>query len=74
MADYDWFADQWQPTPQEKEAAEREKQGFVAVWEEASLGRSRHKVKYYRCLRGCGTLVWDLNAHIKNVCPHYNKD
>lgn len=26
----------------------------------------------FRCRRGCGTLVWDIDMHIKNVCPTFN--
>ena len=24
------------------------------------------------CRRGCGTVVWDIEAHIKNVCKEFN--
>lgn len=26
----------------------------------------------YKCNRGCGTIVWDPEAHIKNVCRSDN--
>ena len=26
----------------------------------------------YKCRRGCGTVVWDVDTHIKNVCPSFN--
>jgi len=26
----------------------------------------------YQCKRGCGCLVWDIEAHIENVCKEFN--
>lgn len=37
-------------------------QGYV--WNE--------NARAYQCRRGCGTLVWDTQAHSKNVCPEFN--
>lgn len=32
------------------------------------LGFVPKQSKLFQCRRGCGTLVWDVEAHIKNVC------
>lgn len=29
--------------------------------------------KAFRCLRGCGTLVWDKQAHMANVCRSWDR-
>lgn len=34
-------------------------------------GFVEHTNGVYKCRRGCGTLVWDVEAHIKNVCPTF---
>lgn len=26
------------------------------------------EVMAYKCKRGCGTLVWDIESHVQNVC------
>lgn len=26
------------------------------------------KARAFMCMRGCGTLVWDIDAHMENVC------
>jgi hypothetical protein len=32
-------------------------------------GFAWHSEGLYKCRRGCGTLVWDVPDHVKNVCP-----
>jgi hypothetical protein len=62
MADYDWF-DRTDDMERHFNAQRLRGMGFHPVW-------STHGVapEYYQCRRGCGTLVWDPEAHMKNVC------
>jgi hypothetical protein len=41
--------------------------GFRPVFTVSDTGRDL-QIMHYACERGCGTLVWDPQAHIKNVC------
>jgi hypothetical protein len=62
MADYDWFDDRG-PSAGELAAAKWRPRGFDAIFNKHSTS-----VSHYRCRRGCGTLVWNPEDHIKNVC------
>jgi len=44
-----------------KNRADKRAQGYVWSLEQQA----------YRCRRGCGTLVWDTDAHSKNVCTEF---
>lgn len=66
MADYDWF--DRGPTSNERAANDLRPKGLIAVWD---MQRRDH-IKYYLCRRGCGTLVWDPEAHMQNVCRDFN--
>lgn len=39
-----------------------EADGFTLVSEFA------HRVEMYKCLNGCGSMVWDMKSHRENVC------
>lgn len=67
MADYDWFFDNC-PSPDEVRARKYRPLGFHAEWSEW------RSIKYFRCLRGCGCLVHDPEAHMKNVCTTFNPE
>ncbi len=46
--------------------------GFALVYKHTT-GRTQRAVKYIRCLRGCGCLVWDMRAHVENVCTTWDR-
>jgi hypothetical protein len=75
MADYDWF----DPTP---EQIEKDRQDHLARvrttdWVNKMKGEGfipftkfgKRPPEAWKCLRGCGTVVWDIDAHKRNVCP-----
>lgn len=64
MADYDWF--DRSPSKDELAARKYRPLGFHPVWDSGV-----NRVQYYRCHRGCGTLVWNPEEHMKNVCPTF---
>jgi len=71
MADYDWFDHtEREPHPAEIEAAKWRVQGFDAKFSYGSFYNVTG-VEYYRCRRGCGTLVWNPEDHMKNVCTKF---
>lgn len=71
MADYDWFDNQ-ERNLYKAEAAEYEKIGFRVVFRYDGLFNIKG-IKYFRCLRGCGTIVWNPEEHMKNVCIGWEK-
>lgn len=75
MADYDWFDRDrdYEPDPWEIKAAKYRPLGFEAVFAKSDfIGRQSLPVEYYLCRRGCGTLVWNPEDHMKNVCTQFN--
>lgn len=68
MADYDWF--DREPNPFEIEAKRMRPLGFVAMFRRSSIGKV-NGIDYYLCRRGCGTVVWNPEIHMKNVCPTF---
>ena len=67
MADYDWFPERHEAERQRvRTDNENKARGLFPVY-----NRDVTAIQYYRCLRGCGTLVWDIETHIKNVCPTF---
>jgi len=77
MADYDWFDPAYYPPeppdPYKEEAKKYRPLGLEAVFEKSDfIGPQVLPIKYYKCRRGCGTLVWDPEEHIKNVCTEFN--
>jgi hypothetical protein len=66
MADYDWGL---RDTAAEMEAHHRQYElramGFQPIFDNGFL-------TYYQCRRGCGTLVWDPETHMENVCREFS--
>ena len=69
MADYDWF--DHTPSESDKLAAEWRAQGMHPVADGHMIGGQILRIKYYKCQRGCGTIVWDPEAHVMNVCIEF---
>ena len=71
MADYDWFPERHEARmKQQAEDNANRARGFHPVY--MTLGSALNStLVYYQCRRGCGTLVHDIEAHIKNVCPRF---
>lgn len=63
-----------EPVDPHREAAKKYRhQGLVAVFKESDfIGPQTLPILYYKCRRGCGGLVWDPEAHMKNVCTEFN--
>lgn len=60
--------------PQEEkhvpEWAKYRSMGFTPVWFADMLGGPT-KPDAWECRRGCGSVVWDCEAHIETVCPEW---
>lgn len=71
MADYDWF--DRTPTEAEIKGSKWRPLGLHPVYQQGkyTMGGSPLYLDYFQCRRGCGTLVWDPEAHIKNVCTKW---
>lgn len=74
MADYDWF--DRTPTEAKLEGMEWEKKGLKPVYKDDAytMGGQPLHISHFECMRGCGTLVWNPVAHIKNVCTEWSPD
>lgn len=72
MADYDWFPERREAERKQRiEDGKKRAMGFHPVY--MREGSALHeKLVHYQCRRGCGTLVWDINDHMKNVCREFN--
>lgn len=71
MADYDWFPERHEERRQRvHEDRLNRANGFHPVYVRRGDTFSED-LAYYQCRRGCGTLVWDIETHIKNVCPKF---
>lgn len=69
MADYNWFDEKKDAYLEDwNKDQQLRAQGFVRAYGLTTEGVT----KYYLCRRGCGTVVWDIEAHMKNVCPLWN--
>lgn len=68
MADYDWF--DRTPSKDELDATKYRPLGFDRLIIPTTSGTVACQV--YRCRRGCGTLVWNPEEHMKNVCTQFN--
>ena len=66
MADYSWFDKS--PSADDLAASKYRPQGYEPVWDRGSYA----KILYYKCRRGCGTLVWNPEEHSQNVCTKFN--
>lgn len=72
MADYR-RDEPYVPSPEEKQAAEYRPLGFEPIWTERySSSYRRDAILAWKCRRGCGTVVWDVADHIKNVCKEWS--
>lgn len=58
------------PSPAELDEAKYRPLGFMAIRILTSSGTLATQV--YACRRGCGTVVWSPEDHMKNVCPEFN--
>lgn len=73
MADYDWFDNEEDTTKAEITAAKWRPLGLIAVHGPAhTMGGQALYIEHYRCRRGCGTLVWNPQEHIDNVCREWH--
>jgi len=76
MADYDWGKSCCGQISGHREDCEdhpiyASRNAAARKWRPLGL-RLDFNTGYYECRRGCGTLVWDAEAHIKNVCTEFN--
>ncbi len=69
MADYDWFSNR-PKSKAELDAIKYRPLGFHPIRIMTSSGTLSQQV--YACRRGCGTVVWSPEIHMKNVCPEFH--
>lgn len=72
MADYDWF-DNEITTEASRVGGRWRIQGLHPVFKSpTTMGGQPLYIDYYQCRRGCGTIVWNPQEHIDNVCREFN--
>ncbi len=65
------YVDPWEA--EKRKDAQLRSQGFSPVWTGAMvIGGPYTRPDHWQCRRGCGTLVWDPEAHMANVCIEWN--